>query len=452
MLRAVKRRKVGLAKAAGILSTVYCIHSYISSRLQEVKHSLESQRTASCRSSSSLKRRYTQNQQDILYTVMALLPSLSDQILSNMDVDLLTSQLKSVASSMELAGDVNSDVASSAMSSVATPDSFAPTDLSTSGLQSWVDASTSTSALHSSHLNNESAPESLSSSSEISATSSMLGTKTKVELWTELKLLTITRTLTTIYATSIFSLLTTIQLTLLARMKYVAAVRQAERDERVQEQLQSHFEISDQVESKFLTMKRVRRGVEDVFEGVSLKTRLAAIDIHRLVHDVRRRVEHEITFEGRERHTDLFSTVLPPTRETMQHVLKNSGFSSSSSSSGANLSQSSLLLSGPIEEDSVFDELFAEAKQWITSADFTIVLDACLDRACERFFADMEQDVFGGSETDVQAMGSGDLNRIRLAALAALNGLPNVLVDAVLDVPQVSIFQAIIWGKIDEVV
>ena len=37
------------------------------------------------------------------------------------------------------------------------------------------------------------------------------------------------------------------------------------------------------------------------FYSVSLKTKLAAIDLHRLISDVRRRVEHEVTFEGNER-------------------------------------------------------------------------------------------------------------------------------------------------------
>ena len=34
---------------------------------------------------------------------------------------------------------------------------------------------------------------------------------------------------------------------------------------------------------------------------VSLKTRLGPKDLHRLLWDVRRRVEHEITYEGTER-------------------------------------------------------------------------------------------------------------------------------------------------------
>jgi peroxin-3 len=106
--------------------------------------------------------------------------------------------------------------------------------------------------------------------------------------------------------------------------------------------------ISEEVENKYLTMswwmlhvgwkdvrERVRRGVEEVFDGyvlpcpspvpshpnhmvsehgtddvwlgtvrVSLKTKLGVIDLHRLISDVRRRVEYEVTFEGRERRIE----------------------------------------------------------------------------------------------------------------------------------------------------
>lgn len=41
--------------------------------------------------------------------------------------------------------------------------------------------------------------------------------------------------------------------------------------------------------------------------SVSLKTKLSALDLHRLISDVRRRVEHEITFEGTERRTKYVS-------------------------------------------------------------------------------------------------------------------------------------------------
>ena len=99
--------------------------------------------------------------------------------------------------------------------------------------------------------------------------------------------------------------------------------------------------VTPEAERKFLTLswwllymgwkdigERVRRSVEEVFEGwvlflvfiflafslviggfvllifrysVSLKTRLGPKDLHRLICNVRRRVEHEIIYEGTER-------------------------------------------------------------------------------------------------------------------------------------------------------
>lgn len=66
----------------------------------------------------------------------------------------------------------------------------------------------------------------------------------------------------------------------------------------------------------------------DYCHSVSLKTKLSAADVHRLVCDVRRRVEHEVTFEGTERRVDFLSTLLPSTPETTQHVLTQGGFGS----------------------------------------------------------------------------------------------------------------------------
>ena len=47
------------------------------------------------------------------------------------------------------------------------------------------------------------------------------------------------------YSTTLLSLLTTLQLTLLARSKYVSSVLQLEREERFRERLQSEFSISN---------------------------------------------------------------------------------------------------------------------------------------------------------------------------------------------------------------
>lgn len=150
------------------------------------------------------------------------------------------------------------------------------------------------------------------------------------------------------------------QLNILGRAKYVQSVVQLHREERARERriLQATISalffglprdeyedvnegleedgvglITPETEMKFLTLswwvlyvgwkdlgERVRKSVEEVFEGyvpcllyscirkaegsatrVSLKSRLGPMEIHRLVCDVRRRVENEITYEGAER-------------------------------------------------------------------------------------------------------------------------------------------------------
>ena len=145
----------------------------------------------------------------------------------------------------------------------------------------------------------------------------MLCSVTKIQRQSQLE--AFTRTLTTLYSITLLCLLTTIQLSILARFKYVNSVLDAEREQKMQERLQSHLSpsfadllfndskmiqdllsgnlfdfqddlekgevdsevfITEEVERKFLTLswwilhvgwkdigERVRRGVEEVFEG-----------------------------------------------------------------------------------------------------------------------------------------------------------------------------------------
>jgi len=261
--------------------------------------------------------------------------------------------------------------------------------------------------------------------------------------------------------------------------------------------------ISEESESKYLTLswwllhvgwkdvgERVRRGVEEVFYGVSLKTKLAAMDLHRLISDVRRRVEHEITFEGNERRINFLSSLLPPTPETIQLVLTQGGYNSSSThqnpfalNSNTSLTSSQLshqfnnspaigvsnvyntktqpqFLPPPpppnhLLDDPEFSALITETRTILSSSDFSRVLEVCLDTATEVLFAGLEKNVFVPNEP---APGD-DVHRIRLASLLpglarwsqlALNGLPNELVDKIMDVREVSCLSAIVFAKFED--
>ncbi|KAF8153378.1 Peroxin-3-domain-containing protein [Crassisporium funariophilum] len=602
MLESVKglvyHRRQGISKVVGFAGAFYLAKRYLNERLEEVKDKLEQESAAR----DSLRRRFLQTQEDVSYTILALLPTLSEQILEQMDVEALTQELQtrsrarrqqisphpqqlqfqrppsSLASSIDLVQeqDTRSDV-----------DSALVRPLETSGLQSWVE-STSSAGSHSparslaassaeslngegqllsesmittttdSSANGESASIDGSGLSEsmisTSAVSDTTDSRTKAELWNEVKILTFTRTLTTLYSTTLLCLLTTLQLTLLARSKYVSAVLQLEREERMRERFEDQFSMSnlllgrgkgleellaggdmssllgmdededlgiDEVaENKYLTLswwllhvgwkdvgERVRRGVEEVFDGVSLKTKLAPVDLHRLVCDVRRRVEHEITFEGTQRKTTFLSSLLPPTPETIHHVLTQGGFASTHpypasfdprQGSSTSLSSSQIshvfgdspalglsnmhphrsqphhhhhpssppplptyLLPPPPpdhQQDPQFNALLSETRSILASADFARVLEVALDRATEVLFLGLEKNVFVDTATPDEGI-VGEEVRIRLAGLLpgltrwselALAGLPNELVDNILAAREVSCLSAIAFAKFEE--
>jgi peroxin-3 len=183
--------------------------------------------------------------------------------------------------------------------------------------------------------------------------------------------------------------------------------------------------------------------------SVSLKQKMGARELHRLVCDVRRRVEHEITFEGRERKikyvcsevirsranlgVSFMSTLLPPTPDSMQHVLMQGG-----------ISQSLAMRSSP-----VFDSLLKETRSLLLSPDFSVVLEVCLDRATEILFNGLQKNVFMEGRSITSEGESGEETKLRLAGLLpgmarwshlALHGLPNELVDVRIRISFISIF------------
>ncbi|KAI0767564.1 Peroxin-3 [Fomes fomentarius] len=524
----VHDRRRGLTKAAAYVGGAYFIGRYVSERLEDVRNSILQERGAR----ENLRRRFEQNQQDISFTVMALLPALSKHILQGMDVESVTQELQSYSrapkSRLELQPPpVPSSLASStpgadsetrsdngSVSVISSIDDV-QTDMSASST-SWVDqfsslGSSQVSAVPpSSDANGEPSGSSPSSSTGADLTESILttssmssssaapglsnptpedahldvlspSTRSKAELWREVKILTFTRTLTVIYSMTLLTLFTHIQLNVLGRSKYIQSLIQQERDERIREQLQystsvySLFwgdksledpetdeleeceNVSEETERKYLTLswwilhvgwkdvgERVRRGVEEVFEGVSLKTKLSAADLHRLICDVRRRVEYEVTFEGKERRINFMSTLLPPTPETLQHVLTQGGIPSWLATA----------------HEPTFDAFLSETRTHVASGSFERVLEVCLDHATDVLCRGVEKHVFGSKidDSDLLSLG-GQEPRERLAAMLpglarwchlALEGLPNELVDELAETREVSALSAIIYTSYED--
>ncbi|KAG9222170.1 hypothetical protein CCMSSC00406_0009017 [Pleurotus cornucopiae] len=625
----VSEKRATFSKAAGVVGSVYLAGKYVSDRLEETREQLMQERSAK----DNLRRRFYQNQEHVSFTVMALISTLSEQVVEGMDVESVTGELQAMSRSVVKAplsanpgtttilppqpaetstsdslntSDptqfhtpmIDLDARSETHSAISSnPSEDAVSNMEHSS-RSWMTDNISIAPSSTSELvqletptTDTTDPMSLSvtssdalnthpnglSESLISTGSSMVSypdsgatdarstrdpssstsssTRTKSELWLEIKILTFTRVLTILYSTTLLSLFTTIQLTLLSRAAYVQSVLQSSRNEEREEFISSlspmslllsglrggesgglegllasldmdgdddgEAEISEEVERKFLTLswwmlhvgwkdvgERVRKGVEDALDGVSLKSRLGIVDVHRIVSDIRRRVEHEITFEGTERRIDFLSTLLPPTAEMTNRVLSEGGFfptptlnphfpplpgSSSppdpdvgpstspslasvsshhpplhASSAAAAVPPSSTSMPPARDEDPQFSALVEETRRTIASPDFARVFDVCMERAVEVLFDDLEKEVyfpnsmqqqFVTSEGNSGVLPGGDEVRIKLAALLpgltrwsreVLNGLPNTLVDTLTNTRETVALSAIVFTKFED--
>ncbi|KAK0477699.1 Peroxin-3 [Armillaria luteobubalina] len=478
MLDVARRHLPTLKNTAIALGSAYAVQRYIRDRLEDTRDGLERDR----RARDNLKRRFRQTHEDISYAVLALVPTLSEQIMEGMDVEALIQELQNFGKARPAPSPLNVEdehgsprSMSSSMSVVSEAPSVVSLGSSTEMTESDMSLSASMSSISPSEV---SLPDSTASSTSFSSS------KTKASLWNAVKILSLTRTLTLIYTTTLLSLLTSQQLALLGRARSIeeqlsiTGLLFGNAGEQMEELMSGNMSVlfsdlpegpTEDTEAQFLTMswwllhvgwkdvgERVRTSVEDVFEGVSLKTRLTLPDLHRLILDVRRRIDP---------NTDFLRALLPSTPELTAHVLAQGGFGpptppspsisdsssqawATSTSAAPNLSQLSLLP----PEDETLAPLLDELQGIVQSPDFGLVLDRALDTAVAILFSDLERSVFPSSNAEEEP-------RVRLAGLLpalqhwsqdALKGLPCVLVDDILSTREVGALEAIVFARFED--
>ncbi|KAI9567620.1 Peroxin-3-domain-containing protein [Boletus coccyginus] len=391
--RYVYQRRRGLIQSTTFLCGSYVASAYVSDRLEEMKDKMLRNRVAR----DNLRRRFQSTHDDVCFTVMALIPTLASQVLEDMDVEALTNELQLISrasrsrtlhpsqnpqrsrslSEVGSVSDAHSDAGSVSFSSHSGSTFEGDRASATSG--SWIERmSASEGPVGRSDVPPPLSGSVTSASSSLSRngnTTNSISSRTKSQLWNEVKILSLTRTLTTLYTISLLSLLTAVQLNLLGRNRYIDSVRAADRAERARDQV-PHFSLTgilareamakivdvkaiwppwilgenedgdeddervdsipEETELRFLTLSwwvlhvgwkdvaaRIRSSVESVFDDVSLKAKLSPSELLALIMDVRRRVETDGT--GIKPGAKFLSSLLPPTPETTAHVLAQGG-------------------------------------------------------------------------------------------------------------------------------
>ncbi|GJJ14659.1 hypothetical protein Clacol_008925 [Clathrus columnatus] len=558
----VYNRRRGIATTVGFVGGFYLAARYVMERLEEIREQVVQEKTAR----ENLRRRFRQNQQDCTYTILALVPTLGDKILEEMDVESVTLKLqmqsKAAKSRMQTLSSSASEVNTSSLSlNTDQPSITSSIELSMpsparvgfdsessqshiGSAQSWVEqftadhSSSAPSEIDQSLHDGPPAPSSPTSSSGahlsdsvtsasaslVSATNServsqlieslhsvrsdyinshpaapnedaSLTTKSKAELWREVKILTFTRTLTILYSTTLLSLLTHIQLNLLGRYKYVQSVLEMEREQKLKERQSLQATLTNlfwnaanisnsssstsllneeigsalglfgngqtgHTERKYLTLSwwllnvgwrevgdRVRVAVEAIFDEVSLKAKLGMEDLERLIKDTRQKVEFSHSQQSSNtvqdasalppRRISFLPSLIPVTPEGLKDVLEKGGLP-------PHLTDI---------DDTAFLQLVEDTREFISSADFGQVLETCLDHASDILFDGLRRMVFpDGASTE----GPSHLDKIRLAGMlpgvarwshAAIYGTPNEIVEGLAEVRELAGFSAIIYSS-----
>ncbi|KAI0866846.1 Peroxin-3 family protein [Xylaria cubensis] len=381
--RWLRRNRTPIGIGVGIVGAGYLATQYVLGKINDARERMSSDRIAK----ENLRRRFEQNQEDCTFTVLALLPTATANILETMNTENITleiQQMKGAAKSVR-----------SGESSVAPP-SIADTTLTEEEGKS-IASLQSDSGVHASQI----APPPVSSTGDGAQDGGQAlqkARKTKRQLWDDLTISSITRAFTLVYTLALLAMLTRIQLNLLGRRSYLSSVislatgaaqstisLENNDDDNPEQAYGSDFETN----RKYLTfswwllnrgwtdvMEKVETAVREVFSHLSPRDLLSFDTFSQLALEVRKKVERKS--DSSRPGAQWLPFLLPPT-PLEDFVLKESGVLGDSATATTNPSSSSSASSPASTITPALRRLLDETSDLVESPAFCHVLTLLLD-------------------------------------------------------------------------
>ncbi|KAH3674753.1 hypothetical protein WICPIJ_009485 [Wickerhamomyces pijperi] len=280
------RNRRRLLITTGISALLYLSYQYLISKFQEYQQRLTEERF----SREQIKRRFEQTQKDSLYTVYSLVPVLNNGIFESLAVEKITRDLQARR----------------------------------------LEKGKSNVALNGSQVDDVSTTTATNATNVTEATGAGEVRKSKNELWNDLKIMSLTRLLTLIYAQSSLILLTRLQLNILARREYLEdAIKLAsskhgfvkkefpgkdQRDEASYVNEQAYLSLSWWLLNRgwVSIRQRVERAVRETFKDITPRAELTLDDFALLLNKTQYLIEQSSDSEADQFTNLLLSTVLPP--------------------------------------------------------------------------------------------------------------------------------------------
>ncbi|KAG2206076.1 hypothetical protein INT46_010080, partial [Mucor plumbeus] len=401
----VKRHKQGLLITATIAGGGYFAGKYATNKIRDIQEKSTADRLAK----ENLKRRFQQNQNDCVFTVLSLLPTLGDQILHEMNIEKDWAKLQESRKLEKIELRLRKEREEAARlreEQEAMLQLSDEKDINESGVLVDADATPTPEEEKSETQSTEEqqqqqptspTPKPLTLDSSVGSLSTsfnaeeedrpvpegILDKREKHLLWEEIKTKSFTRTFTSIYSVTLLTLLTHIQLNLLGRFTYIWSVSVLNKSEPTI-RLQQEGEEPDvgfldpQIERMFLSAswwllhrgwkqcaERVQKAVDQVVSGIPLKSTLDYSEAEQLLHNLRRAIE----FDDEGKPINYCKWMLPDTDKEELEFIRGAGFDDDYQKESTNNSSSTITLK----------KLLDETKDFIDSPDFNQVLGSCLD-------------------------------------------------------------------------
>ncbi|KAJ8125611.1 hypothetical protein O1611_g8027 [Lasiodiplodia mahajangana] len=464
-----RRNRTPIAVGVGIVGAGYLATQYVLNKINDARERMSSDRIAK----ENLRRRFEQNQEDCTFTVLALLPTATTNILEAMNTENITLEIQQMKGA---ARSTRSGESSAAPPSIADTTMTEEEGKSIASLQSE-------SGVHASQI---AVPPILATGDSTQDGGQVLQRprKSKRQLWDDLTISSITRAFTLVYTLALLAMLTRIQLNLLGRRSYLSSVislatgaaqstisLENNDDDNPEQAYGSDFETN----RKYLTfswwllnrgwtdvMKIVETAVRDVFGHLSPRDLLSFDTFSQLTLEVRKKIERKS--DSDRPGAQWLPFLLPPT-PLEDFVLKESGVLGDSAMSTTHSSSSPSASSPASTITPALRRLLDETSDLVESPAFCHVLTLLLDAG---FSVLLNKKLLAGafgpsipitgaiSEPSEQAAANPTTRAILLPKILSVltrqahvigNGMPNEYLQEMEHVQDLEAFAAVVYSS-----
>ncbi|KAG4431506.1 hypothetical protein IFR05_013003 [Cadophora sp. M221] len=449
----LRRNRTPFAIGFGVIGVGYVATQYVLGKISDARERMSSDRIAR----ENLRRRFEQNQEDCTFTVLALLPTATDNIMGELQTERITFELQQQkAAKLARNGDGHPSELGSSPPSVTDDDGRSMISMQ------------SESGIHASQMG---IPTSTPGDGpQDGGQQAQKSRKTKLQLWNDLKISSITRSFTLIYTLALLTLLTRIQLNLLGRRSYLSSVvslatggmeqstisLENNDDDNPDQAYGNDFETN----RRYLTfswwllhrgwrevMLKVEAAVKDVFGALNPRDDISMQRFSELTLEVRKKVEGATEAERKEGKWLQF--LLPP-REQEEFVLKESGMTTESTPSALSTSPLRRLLDET--SDLIDSPPFSHVLTLLLDAGYSTLVDQKVAQQAFKMPAIPEiPDLDGPRITEVF-----EAKPIKLPILLATltrqahsigNGVPNEYLQSMEQVRDLEAFAAVVYSS-----